>query len=96
MTPGASRRRSTKGAPVGASIDGDDVDLHRIRCHLEQLLDDRGMTLNELADRVGVSRVNLSALKNNHARAIRFSTLTGICDALGCDVGDLLSVDPGR
>lgn len=69
-----------------------DLSLHRVQCHLDALLDARGMTLTELADRVGVTRVNLSVLKNNRANAIRFSTLTAICDAIGCDVGDLLSI----
>jgi putative transcriptional regulator len=64
---------------------------HRIVCHLDTVLADRGMTLTELADRVGVSIVNLSVLKNNRAKAVRFSTLSAICDALGCDVGDILS-----
>ena len=45
-----------------------------------------------LAEQVGVTVVNLSVLKNNRAKAVRFSTLTAICDALGCEVGDLLSV----
>ncbi|HEX7716681.1 MAG TPA: helix-turn-helix transcriptional regulator [Marmoricola sp.] len=67
---------------------------HRITCHLDQLLADRGMTLTELAEQVGVSIVNLSVLKNDRARAVRFSTLTAICDALGCDVGDVLSLRP--
>ncbi len=51
------------------------------------------MTLAELAERAGVTVVNLSVLKNDRARAIRFSTLTAICDALGCQSGELLSVD---
>lgn len=71
----------------------EDLSLHRVQCHLDALLDERGITLTELADRVGVTRVNLSVLKNNRANAIRFSTLTAICDALGCDVGDLLSIE---
>ncbi|MCL8024660.1 helix-turn-helix domain-containing protein [Nocardioides sp. BSK12Z-4] len=50
------------------------------------------MTLTDLADRVGVTVVNLSVLKNDRARAVRFSTLTAICDVLGCDVGDLFTV----
>ncbi|MBT0771875.1 helix-turn-helix domain-containing protein [Kineosporia sp. J2-2] len=50
------------------------------------------MTLTELAARAGVTVVNLSVLKNNRARAIRFSTLTAICDALGCTPGELLGV----
>jgi putative transcriptional regulator len=67
---------------------------HRIVCHLDQVLTDRGMTLTELAERVGVSIVNLSVLKNNRAKAVRFSTLTAICDVLGCDVGDVLRIEP--
>ena len=65
---------------------------HRVVCHLDRLLDERGMTLVELSDRVGVSVVNLSVLKNDRARAVRFSTLTAICDALECQPGDLFSV----
>ncbi|MEN3298409.1 MAG: putative transcriptional regulator [Pseudonocardia sp.] len=55
------------------------------------------MTVAELARRVGVTVANLSVLKNNRARAIRFSTLTAICDALDCQPGDLFTVrDEGR
>ncbi|UKA55105.1 helix-turn-helix transcriptional regulator [Arthrobacter sp. FW305-BF8] len=61
-----------------------------IHCRLDELLADRGMTLTELSKRVGVSLVNLSVLKNDRAKAIRFSTLTAICGALECQVGDLL------
>jgi putative transcriptional regulator len=71
-----------------------DGDGHRIVCHLDQLLAARGMTLTELASRVGVTLVNLSVLKNDRAKAIRFSTLTRICDALGCQPGDLFSLAP--
>ena len=67
---------------------------HRVVCHLDRLLEDRGMTLAALADAVGVTVVNLSVLKNNRARAVRFSTVTAICDVLGCQVGDVLSVEP--
>lgn len=67
-------------------------DDHRVRVHLDALLEERGMTLTELADQVGISIVNMSKLKNGHVRAIRFATLTGICDALACQPGDLLSV----
>jgi putative transcriptional regulator len=66
-------------------------DAHAIAIHLDKLLADRGMTLTELSERVGVSVVNLSILKNGHARAIRFSTLTRLCQALDCEPGDLLS-----
>jgi putative transcriptional regulator len=65
-------------------------DDHAITIHLDKLLAERGMTLTELSERVGVSVVNLSILKNGHARAIRFSTLTRLCEALGCQPGDLL------
>lgn len=67
---------------------------HRVTCHLDELLEARGMTLRELADRVGVTVVNLSVLKNDRAKAIRFSTLTAICDVLDCQPGDLLGVSP--
>lgn len=71
----------------------DDAGGHLIRCHLDDLLETRGMTLTELAERVGVSLVNLSVLKNNRARAVRFSTLTAICQVLECEVGEVLSVE---
>jgi putative transcriptional regulator len=64
---------------------------HRIGVHLDRLLEQRGLTLTELADRVGVTVVNLSVLKNGRARAIRFSTLAALCDALDCQPGDILS-----
>jgi putative transcriptional regulator len=51
------------------------------------------MTLVELSSHVGVTVANLSILKNGHARAIRFNTLTSICEALGCAPGDLLRLD---
>jgi len=66
---------------------------HRIEVHLDRLLTARGMTLVELAAGVGVTVANLSILKNGHARAIRFSTLTAICDTLGCTPADLLSLN---
>ncbi|HWC09630.1 MAG TPA: helix-turn-helix transcriptional regulator [Acidimicrobiales bacterium] len=73
------------------SVGGDE---HRIACHLDRLLVQRGMTLTELAHRVGVTVVNLSVLKNDRAKAVRFSTLTRICDALDCQPGDLFSLAP--
>jgi putative transcriptional regulator len=72
-----------------------DDDRHRVRCHLGGLLESRGMTLTELSERVGLSTVNLSILKNGRAKAVRFSTLTALCDALGCTPGDLFTVDDG-
>ena len=65
-------------------------DSSGIHCRLDELLTARGMTLTELSKQVGVSLVNLSVLKNDRAKAIRFSTLTAICAALDCQVGDLL------
>lgn len=61
-----------------------------IHCRLDELLAEREMTLTRLSELVGVSIVNLSVLKNDRARAIRFSTLLAICEALDCEVGDLL------
>jgi len=69
------------------------TDSHRVVCHLDVLLTDRNMTLTELADIVGITIVNLSVLKNDRAKAIRFSTLTAICDALSCKPGDVFSID---
>ncbi|MFI7536629.1 helix-turn-helix domain-containing protein [Streptosporangium sp. NPDC049376] len=68
-----------------------DLEEHGIAVHLDRLLAERGMTLTELSERVGVTIVNLSILKNGRARAIRFSTLTKICETLECQPGDLLS-----
>lgn len=68
---------------------GDD---HRVVCHLDRLLAARDMTLVELSARTGITVANLSVLKNQRARAVRFTTLTAICDVLGCSPGDLLSV----
>jgi putative transcriptional regulator len=68
---------------------------HRVELHLDRLLAAHGLTLTELAERVGVTLANLSVLKNGRARAIRFSTLTALCDALDCQPGDLLTVRPG-
>jgi len=61
-----------------------------IAVKLDDLLHDRRMTLTELADRVGMTLANLSILKTGKARAIRFSTLAAICNALSCQPGDLL------
>lgn len=86
---------STHGVPVANERVGGEAGgaaEHRVVCRLDSLLAARGLTLTELAQRAGVTVVNLSVLKNDRARAIRFSTLTAICDALDCQPGDLLSV----
>ena len=71
-----------------------DDEFTGIHCRLDELLVDRGMTLTELSAAVGVSIVTLSVLKNDRARAIRSSTLRAICEALDCEVGELLVLAP--
>jgi putative transcriptional regulator len=62
-----------------------------IEIHLDELLAERGMTLTELSERVGITLANLSILKTGKARAVRFSTLESICEVLGCQPGELIS-----
>ncbi len=62
---------------------------------LDDVLYARRMTLTELSDRIGITLANLSILKTGKARAVRFSTLEAICEALGCQPGDLLEFAPG-
>jgi putative transcriptional regulator len=69
------------------------TDDHRVTVRLGAILEERGMTLTELADRIGITLANASILKNGRARAIRFSTLTAICDVLECQPGDLLQIE---
>jgi putative transcriptional regulator len=61
-----------------------------IRVTLDRVLLKRGMTLTELAERIGITLANLSVLKTNKARAIRFSTLDALCRELDCQPADLL------
>jgi len=65
-----------------------------IAVKLDDLLHDRRMTLTDLADQVGMTLANLSILKTGKARAIRFSTLEAICEALSCQPGDILRFEP--
>lgn len=65
-----------------------------ITVHLDALLHERGMTLTELSQRVGITLANLSVLKSGRARAVRFTTLDAICRELQCQPGDLLAHDP--
>ena len=67
-----------------------------IAVKLDDLLHDRRMTLTELAERVGMTLANLSILKTGKARAIRFSTLDAICEALLCQPGDILQFEPDQ
>ena len=61
---------------------------------LDELLHDRRMKLTELAERIDITLANLSILKTGKARAIRFSTLEAICEALACQPGDILEFRP--
>ena len=61
-----------------------------IRVDLDVMLARRKMSLTELSERVGITMANLSILKNGKAKAVRFSTLEGICRALSCQPGDIL------
>ncbi len=62
--------------------------------HLDVMMAKRKMSLNELSEKVGITLANLSILKNNKAKAIRFSTLEAICKALDCTVADLIEYVP--
>src|SRR5262245_10045086 len=86
MTPNSSQNKSSRSeAALVATIVNIDVMLAR-----------RKMSVTELAERVGITMANLSILKNGKARAIRFSTLEGICRALECQPGDILEYRPDR
>ena len=63
---------------------------------LDELLHERRMSLTELSERIDITLANLSILKTGKARAIRFSTLEAICDALSCQPGDILQFEPQR
>lgn len=71
-----------------------------ITVNLDVMMAKRKMSLNALSEKVGITLANLSILKNNKAKAIRFSTLDAICKALDCEVGDILvfekDKDPGQ
>ncbi len=64
-----------------------------IKLNLERVMSERDISLTELADRIGITLANLSILKTNKARAIRFSTLEALCRELKCQPGDLLEFD---
>ena len=64
--------------------------MGKILLRLDRMMVDRKISLNELAELVGISNVNMSKIKNNKVTAIRFSTLAAICDALDCKAGDIL------
>ena len=66
-----------------------------IRIHLDRVMLERRISLTELAGRVGITLANLSVLKSNKAKAIRFSTLDALCKELDCAPGDILKYDSG-
>ncbi len=72
----------------------DTAESDAITVRLDALVAAKGITLTELASRIGITLVNLSVLKNGRGRAIRFSTLAALCRELDCQPGDLLSYDP--
>lgn len=64
--------------------------MGRIVLRLDRVMVERKISLGELAERVGISNVNMSKIKNNKVTAIRFSTLAAICEVLNCKAGDIL------
>jgi putative transcriptional regulator len=67
-----------------------------IKLNLDRVMQERQLSLTELAERIGITLANLSILKTNKARAIRFTTLNALCRALGCQPGELLEFVPGE
>lgn len=67
--------------------------MGKIILRLDRMMVERKISLNELADKVGISNVNLSKIKNNKVTAIRFSTLEAICETLDCQPGDILEYE---
>lgn len=67
--------------------------MGQIILKLDVMMAERHMSLNELAEKVGITNVNLSKIKNNKVNAIRFSTLQAICEALECEPGDILKIE---
>jgi len=66
-----------------------------IKLNLDRVMQERQISLTDLAGRIDITLANLSILKTNKARAIRFTTLNALCDALGCQPGDILEFVPG-
>ncbi len=67
-----------------------------IKLNLDRVMQERQLSLTELAERIGITLANLSILKTNKARAIRFTTLDALCRALECQPGELLEFVPGE
>lgn len=64
--------------------------MGHIVLRLDRMMVERKISLNQLAERVGITNVNLSKMKNNRVNAVRFSTLAALCEALDCQPGDIL------
>ena len=64
--------------------------MGKIILRLDRMMVERKISLGELAQKVGISHVNLSKIKNNHVTAVRFQTLAALCDVLRCQPGDIL------
>jgi putative transcriptional regulator len=67
-----------------------------IKLNLDRVMFERKVSLTELADRIDITLANLSILKNNKARAVRFSTLDALCRALDCQPGDIIEYVPSE
>jgi putative transcriptional regulator len=96
MASSDSRRHGPAEPVPGTDDEASPATPHRIACHLDAVLQSRGMTLTELSARTGITMANLSILKNDRAKAIRFTTLTLICDATGATPQELFSIRPAH
>ena len=76
-------------ASKGILMDSSNPESSKIVLRLDRLMVERQFSLNELAEKVGITNANLSKIKNNHITAMRFSTLAALCEILDCEVGDL-------
>lgn len=65
-----------------------------IKVNLDRIMLERGVTLSQLAERIGITLANLSILKTNKAKAVRFTTLEAVCRELECQPGDILEFTP--
>jgi putative transcriptional regulator len=66
-----------------------------IRISIDRMLVERGLSVGEFADAIGITPANVAVLKNGRAKAVRFTTLDAMCRVLDCQPGDLLAYDPG-
>ncbi len=88
----ASARRLSKKQALNQKSSKNEPQ-HRIEVTLDAVLEKREMTLTALSEETGITMANLSILKTGKARAVRFSTLTAICEALDCQPADILRLN---